>query len=120
MWLGRLDEADRDITEALAMASMTGEGHFVAELHRRRGTLAIARSRPEEAEAAFGDALAVAREHGHRVYELRAASCLARLWAEEGEHQRVHCLLAPICGWFTEGVDMPDLLEAKKLIDQLF
>jgi class 3 adenylate cyclase/tetratricopeptide (TPR) repeat protein len=119
MRLGRLDEADRDIAEALAMASTTGEIQFVAELHRRRGTLALARSRPEEAAAAFGDALAVAREHGHRIYELRATSSLARLWAERGERGRAQGLLAPICGWFTEGADMVDLVDARNLLGTL-
>jgi len=28
-------------------------------------------------------------------------------------------LLAPICGWFTEGVDTRDLKEAKALLDEL-
>ena len=28
-------------------------------------------------------------------------------------------LLAPICGWFTEGFDMPDLIEAKALLEAL-
>jgi hypothetical protein len=28
-------------------------------------------------------------------------------------------LLAPVCGWFTEGFDTRDLIEAKKLLDEL-
>jgi predicted ATPase len=28
-------------------------------------------------------------------------------------------LLAPLCGWFTEGFDTPDLKEAKALLDAL-
>ena len=28
-------------------------------------------------------------------------------------------LLAPICGWFTEGVDTRDLKEAKALLEEL-
>jgi hypothetical protein len=28
-------------------------------------------------------------------------------------------LLAPIYGWFTEGFDTPDLLEAKALLEEL-
>jgi predicted ATPase len=117
--LGHIDDAERDIAEALAMASTTGELQFVAELHRRRGFLAMARSQPDAAAAAFGDALRAARERGHRFYELRAASSLARLWAERGERGKAQGLLAPICRWFTDGADMVDLLEARKLLDTL-
>ena len=44
---------------------------------------------------------------------------LARLWAERGERQRAHDLLAPIYGWFTEGLGARDLVEAKALLDVL-
>ena len=45
---------------------------------------------------------------------------LARLWAERGERQRAHDLLAPIYGWFTEGSGTRDLIEAKALLDVCF
>ena len=82
---GHFDDAERDIAEAIAISSTTGELHFVAELHRRRGVLAMARSQRDEAVVGFDNALRAARERGHRLYELRAATSLARLWAEEGE-----------------------------------
>ena len=47
------------------------------------------------------------------MLELRAATSLARLWAVRGERQKAHDLLAPIHGWFTEGLDTPDLIEAE-------
>jgi class 3 adenylate cyclase/tetratricopeptide (TPR) repeat protein len=117
--LGHFDDAERDIAEGLEMTSTTGELQFVAELHRRRGVLAMARSQPEAAVAAFGDALRVARERGHRFYELRAASSLARLWAEGGERGKAQDLLAPICRSFSEGPDIVDVMEARKLLDTL-
>jgi hypothetical protein len=40
---------------------------------------------------------------------LRAVTSLARLWAGRGESQEAHDLLAPIYGWFTEGLDTADL-----------
>ena len=54
-----------------------------------------------------------------RSLELRAASDLARLWAERGDRARAAELLAPVCGWFTEGLDTADLKEAKALLDGL-
>jgi predicted ATPase len=44
---------------------------------------------------------------------------LARLWAEQGERRKGYDLLAPVCAWFTEGLESADLKEAKALLDQL-
>jgi len=74
---------------------------------------------PAKAEDSFRTALAIAREQGTRGYELRAATSLARLWREQGRRADAHELLAPICGWFTEGFDTPDLKEAKALLAEL-
>jgi predicted ATPase/class 3 adenylate cyclase len=115
--LGHFDDAERDIAEAIAISSTTGELHFVAELHRRRGVLAMARSQRDEAVVGFDNALRAARERGHRLYELRAATSLARLWAEEGERGKAQDILAPICRFFSEGADMADVMEARKLLD---
>jgi hypothetical protein len=32
---------------------------------------------------------------------------------------QAHDLLAPVCGWFTEGFAIPDLKDARALLDQL-
>jgi predicted ATPase len=53
------------------------------------------------------------------MWELRAATSLARLWAEQGERQKAHDLVAPVYGWFTEGFDTADLKDAKALLDEL-
>ena len=44
---------------------------------------------------------------------------LARLWREQGKQKEAHDLLAPVYGWFTEGFDTADLIEAKSLLDEL-
>ena len=54
-----------------------------------------------------------------KSYELRAAMNLARLWGEQGRRAEAHELLAPIYGWFTEGLDTADLKDAKALLDAL-
>ena len=51
--------------------------------------------------------------------ELRAAMSVARLWRDQGKHQRVRELLTPVYGWFTEGFDARDLKEAKALLEEL-
>ena len=44
---------------------------------------------------------------------------LARLRRDQGRHSKARDLLVPVYGWFTEGLDMPDLKEAKALLDEL-
>ena len=53
------------------------------------------------------------------MWELRAASRLARLWPSRGKIIEARDLLAPVYGWFTEGIDTADLKEAKALLDEL-
>ena len=50
---------------------------------------------------------------------MRAATSLARLWAEQGRRDEARGLLAPVYDWFTEGFDTADLKEAKRLLDEL-
>ena len=72
-----------------------------------------------KAEAAFREALEVARAQGAKSLELRAATSLARLWGENKRKSEARELLAPVYDWFTEGFDTPDLKEAKALLDEL-
>ena len=44
---------------------------------------------------------------------------LARLLRDQGKRTEARDLLAPIYGWFTEGVDTPVLQDAKALLDEL-
>jgi predicted ATPase len=47
------------------------------------------------------------------------ATSLARLWQSQGKRQDAYELLAPVYGWFTEGFDTKDLVEAKALLGEL-
>jgi predicted ATPase len=53
------------------------------------------------------------------LWELRSAVDLARIWRDEGLVADAADLLGPICGWFTEGFDLPDFIEAKALLDSV-
>jgi predicted ATPase len=70
------------------------------------------------AETWFQQALNVARYQQAKSWELRAAMSLARLWQQQGKREEARELLAPIYGWFTEGLDTADLQEAKALLDE--
>jgi predicted ATPase len=44
---------------------------------------------------------------------------LARLWMKQGKAPEARELLAGAYGWFTEGFDTPDLIDAKALLGDL-
>ena len=44
---------------------------------------------------------------------------LSRLWLQQGKQDKARALLLPIYGWFTEGFDTADLLEARALLEEL-
>ena len=119
--LGRPDEAQVALEDGLARAEATGEHFCTAELHRlrARACLALDARDARGAEAALDAALAAARHQSSRLFELRAACDLARLWADQGKRRNAHNLLAPVYGWFTEGFGTADLKGAKALLDEL-
>ena len=45
--------------------------------------------------------------------------CTNVLWFDLGKRAQARQLLADIYGWFTEGFDTKDLLEAKALLEKL-
>jgi hypothetical protein len=44
---------------------------------------------------------------------------LAHLWQRQGKRAEAYELLAPVYGWFTEGLDTTDLQETKALLAEL-
>jgi predicted ATPase len=93
---------------------------YEPELHRLKGELLLLDEEdPAEPESCFQRALEVAREQGAKLYELRAAMSLARLWQSQGKQKQARELLAPVYDWFTEGFDLQDLQDAKALLEEL-
>ena len=121
--LGQFEDAWRCIGEAMTAVETTKEVWHEAEVHRTAGEIALKSPEPDEAEAEaeayFERALAVARKQQAKSWELRAAMSMARLWRDQGKRQEARDLLAPVCGWFTEGFDTLDLKEAGALLDEL-
>jgi len=77
------------------------------------------RVRPQRAAAELWRAIEIGRAQASPALELRAATGLARLWVDQGERSRARELLAPIHGRFKEGFAMPDLVDAKAMLDAI-
>jgi predicted ATPase/class 3 adenylate cyclase len=118
---GEFEEGLSAVREGLIETEEIKARYYEAELNRLEGELLLAAKEPDEsgAKALFRKALGIARTQGARSFELRAAKSLARLLARQGKRAEARALLAPIYGWFTEGFDTADLVEAKALLEQL-
>ena len=118
---GRVAEAQNALSEALNVVSKTDERWDEAEIYRTAGELAasLLRADPEVVESHFRQSLAIARRQEAKSFELRATTSFALLWRAQGRRDEARELLAPIFGWFTEGFDLPDLMEAKALLEEL-
>jgi class 3 adenylate cyclase/tetratricopeptide (TPR) repeat protein len=117
--LGHPDEGLNYLAEAAQIIEATDERIAEADVHRVRGDLLNATGDQAAAEQSYRQALAVAQRQSAKLFELRAAISLARLWRDQGKRTEAHDLLAPVYGWFTEGFDTPVLKEAKALLEQL-
>lgn len=125
-WLGNFanfacqgaDEAMAMVREGLDAVEATGERWYEAELYRLRGILARSGASLDAglAENDLRTARRIAAEQEAKLLELRATVSLARLWGEQGRRVEARDLLAPVYGWFGEGLDTPDLKEAKTLL----
>jgi len=117
---GKPDHALSLIDDDLNRVEKSGNIYFNAHLLKVRGDALLAMNHDKAAiEAVYQQSLDLAQKQAARSFELRASISLARLWQAQGKHTEAYQLLAPIYGWFTEGFDTVDLVEAKSLLDEL-
>jgi len=119
---GHHQAAAKSLELALALQMETADAPLEADLYRIRAGLRLA----TEGSSARSDAIADLRHAlsaaGHQealALELRAARDLAELLAEEGETDQARDVLSPILSRFSEGFELPDLIEARALANQL-
>ena len=115
---GQVDEALSMLDDALQIAKKIGERWFEAELYRHKGELMLQKQQRHSAEELYHEALTIAEEQDAKLWGLRAAVSLARLARDQGRRSEARDFLAPVYGWFTEGLDLRDLTEAKVLLDE--
>jgi predicted ATPase len=118
---GDVERAIATIDEALATAELTGYRAFEAELHRVRGEMMLRRGPAKfaEAEQALQTAVAIARQQGTHAFELRAALSLAKLLQSTNRPAESHAILAPALEGFSPTPEMPEIEEARALLERL-
>lgn len=117
---GRGEEGRAALEEALAVPEWNGP-HHAAQVPRLFGDLLANLPDPDlpAAEAAYQEAIDIARRQEARSDELSASICLARLLKPQGRTEEAREVLGAIYGWFTEGHGLPYLMEAKELLKEL-
>jgi predicted ATPase len=91
------------------------------ELLRVKGSLLLSTPQPRvgDAELFFIRSLELSRHQGARAWELRTATDLAALFANQGQFERGRALLQPVFEQFAEGWDTADLKAAERLLSNL-
>jgi predicted ATPase len=117
--LGQIAQARDTVGAALDLVESSSERWTQAELFRIEGETRLADEKREDAAASFRRAIEVASRQGAKSLELRAATSLARLWADQGDDAQARDVLQPIYDWFTEGFETADLNDARALLDRL-
>jgi predicted ATPase/class 3 adenylate cyclase len=118
--VGEFQKALALCVDAQGRAHRIEEHIWEAELYRIEGDVRrAARHASTDVEECFCRALVVSRRQGARMFELRAAISLARLWRDQERNVEARDLLAPVYGWFTEGFDTVGLKDANALLNQL-
>jgi tetratricopeptide (TPR) repeat protein len=118
---GRGGEGKAAFEEALAQTEMKEDPRITSDTRRLYGELLASLPEPDPvaAEAAYRDAIDIARGFEARSDELRATTGLARLLRDTGRPEEAREMLSEIYEWFTEGHELPYLVEAKDLLEEL-
>ena len=118
---GYVEQAQGLIEEAIVEAERSAERWCEPDLWRLKAEILLCgRHRDvDQAQRTFEQALQRARAQGSVLFELRAATGLARLWAGQGRHAQAAQLLAPALDAIPEPMELPDIIEARTLLAEL-
>jgi tetratricopeptide (TPR) repeat protein len=119
--LGRFDEARRYAAMVTRELTSGSERYYWAECERLRGDyLRLSPgSESAEAERAYLNALAIAREQRAQAWEFHAAISLARFWSDGGKSRQAAELLRTVSDQFAEARSLPAWKEAEILREEL-
>lgn len=114
--LGKFEEALKALDEGLAIAEKNDDRFQEAELHRLKGELLHDEG---ESEACFRTAIDTARRQGSKAWALRSTMSLCRLWEMQGKRDEARQTLQEIFRRYHEGLETPDLVDARTLLETM-
>jgi predicted ATPase len=119
--IGLVTQALNLVDEALELSHETQIIYDKPELMRIKGEILISLypHEPQIAEAWFVRAVESAVQQKSKIWELRAAVSLARMWRKQDKRKEAQQALLEIYGWFSEGFGTADLKEARSLLSEL-
>lgn len=125
------DEGHKLVEELLEVARSKNEHNYDPELLRLKGELLLLKLTTkgsiehlpkkdrENIEECLLKSLTLAKEHGAKSFELRAATSLGRWLKDTNRSQEGKEILLNIYNWFEEGFRTRDLKEAKLVLAEL-
>jgi predicted ATPase len=107
------------IDHGLVIAKETGEHYTDPYIYRLRGEtlLRYDPANPTLTEQAFETALTIAKRQRARSCELLASLALAKLYQSTGRPIDAHKVLRPALEGFSMTPEMPEIAEARTLLD---
>jgi class 3 adenylate cyclase/tetratricopeptide (TPR) repeat protein len=120
--VGQLDAALALIAQSADLVEKNHERYVESEVHRIKAELTLLQAkdvRASAAEQSFLKAIEVARTQRAKSLQLRATIGLARLLRDTDREDQARTTLAEIYNQFTEGLNTPDLKEAKSLLESI-
>jgi predicted ATPase/class 3 adenylate cyclase len=112
---GACEDALVCVAKGLEIAAQTGGHCMDSYLYRVRGDV-LARRDANAAEAAYHEALRIARQQAARTFELQAALALAKLYQSTGRPAGAHAVLSPALEGFAPTPEFPAIAEARALL----
>jgi hypothetical protein len=101
-----------------ALEANPDEVVYRPEVLRLRGECRLRLGERERALEDFGEAIACARGMGAKSFELRAALSNTGLMLLSGDRVGARDLLTRIYNGFAEGLDSPDLVQARAVLER--
>ncbi len=118
--VGEVEEGLKAVEDALEFRRRFDEVYMEPELFRLKGELFLMKGADDkDAEECFHKAIEAAKGQESKSLELRAVMSLSRLFQKQNKIREAKALLEEIYGWFTEGFDTPDLLQARAMLAEL-
>jgi class 3 adenylate cyclase/tetratricopeptide (TPR) repeat protein len=116
---GAIDEAGETVDRALVLADERQERFAIPVLLRLKGMVADRQGDARTGQTLLEQAIAVARQQGAGLYQLRAAWELAGLVMRRGDHATARRVLGEACDAVKGGASIGCVTQARRLLSSL-